>query len=559
MSLTTTSTALDTPALTHPRYRPDIDGLRAIAVLSVVAFHAFPGKLSGGFIGVDIFFVISGFLISTILFENLERGTFSFAEFYRRRIRRIFPALILVLVVTMAAGWMVLFSDEFQQLSGHVAAGAAFVSNIALWRESGYFDTDATKKPLLHLWSLGVEEQFYIVWPLLVYLGWRLRTNLLALTLVIACTSFAFNIASRHVDPVGLFYSPLTRFWELLAGAILANLTLKKSALVRLRSVWSHVASLVGAVLIVGACVLLTGGRLFPGWWALLPITGAMLLIAAGPDAVVNRTILRNPVMVWIGLISYPLYLWHWPLLAYLNVLYDEPTAIRKLFAVAIAIALAFLTYTLIEKRIRAKGNAPKIAYALAGMIAAILAVGYSANKSLIKPRLQSRFEGSAPGAEWVAIREHTVEQEPGVSMLTGILPGTTLFIGDSYLAQYGPRFWKLAKQEAVHTSIFVLDGGCAPIPDVLSDNPIRKNCKVIREKGLALAERKDITTVVIGGAWSWYFLTSEEHYVLDTGKKVFHSRQFQRARTRTTYETAFAYEIGAQAGYSCIGPPDRD
>jgi peptidoglycan/LPS O-acetylase OafA/YrhL len=362
-------------ALTHPKYRPDIDGLRAVAVLSVVAFHAFPGKLSGGFIGVDIFFVISGFLISTILFENLEQGTFTFAEFYRRRVRRIFPALILVLVTTMAAGWIVLFNDEFQQLSRHVAAGAAFVSNFALWQESGYFDTDATHKPLLHLWALGVEEQFYIVWPLLIYIGWRLRTNVLALTLVVAGASFAFNIAWRHVDPVGLFYSPLTRFWELFAGAILAYLTLKKSALVRLYDLWSHLASVVGTILIVGACVLLATGRPFPGWWALLPITGSMLLIAAGPDAVVNRTILRNPVVVWIGLISYPLYLWHWPLLSYLHIL-CEPTPTKKLFAVAAAIALAFLTYTLIEKRIRAAGNARKTTYALVGMIVVMLAVG---------------------------------------------------------------------------------------------------------------------------------------------------------------------------------------
>jgi hypothetical protein len=211
----------------------------------------------------------------------------------------------------------------------------------------------------------------------------------------------------------------------------------------------------VGTILIVGACVLLATGRPFPGWWALLPITGSMLLIAAGPDAVVNRTILRNPVMVWIGLISYPLYLWHWPLLSYLHIL-CEPTPTKKLFALAAAIALAFSTYTLIEKRIRAAGNARKTTCALVGMIVVMLAVGYSANKSLI-PRLYSRgFEGSAPGAEFATLLEHTVEQEPGVFKLTGTLPGTTLFLGDSHIAQYGARFWKLAKQEAVHTGIFV-------------------------------------------------------------------------------------------------------
>lgn len=521
------STAQSPSALTHPKYRADIDGLRAVAVLSVVAYHAFPRKITGGFIGVDIFFVISGFLISTILFENLERDTFSFAEFYRRRIRRIFPALILVLLVTLAIGWAVLFNDEFQQLSKHVAAGAAFVSNFALWQESGYFANDAAQKPLLHLWSLGVEEQFYIAWPLLVYIGWRLRTNLLVLTLVVAGASFAFNIAWRHVDPVGLFYSPLTRFWELLAGAILAYLTLKGSALVRLQGVASHVASVAGAILILGAGLLLTTEEAFPGWWALLPIVGAALLIAAGPGGIFNRFILRHRVMVWFGLISYPLYLWHWPLLSYLGILYNEPTVTKKLFAVSAAITLAFLTYTLIEKRVRDKRRAPKTTYALVGMIIAVLAVGYSAKLSLIKPRLY-RLEISSPGEEWVSIGEHAVEQDPGIYLLSGTLPGTTLFIGDSHIAQYWPRFLKLAKQEAVHTGIFALEGGCAPIPDVFSDKPIRKSCRMIRDRGFALAGGKDITAVVIGGAWNWYFLTSPEHYVLDNGKKVFVAGNFK-------------------------------
>jgi peptidoglycan/LPS O-acetylase OafA/YrhL len=143
-------------------YRPDIDGLRAVAVLSVVIFHAFPGLLRGGFVGVDIFFVISGFLISTILIGNLRRGRFSLAEFYGRRVRRIFPALLLVLIASEALGWFTLLADEYQQLGKHTAGGAGFVSNFVLWGESGYFDSTAESKPLLHLWSLGIEAQF---WP----------------------------------------------------------------------------------------------------------------------------------------------------------------------------------------------------------------------------------------------------------------------------------------------------------------------------------------------------------------------------------------------------------
>ena len=166
--------------LTLPKYRADIDGLRAIAVLSVVGFHAFPKWVAGGFIGVDIFFVISGFLISTIIFGNLTAGTFSFIEFYSRRVRRIFPALLLLLIACYAFGWFALLADEYKQLGKHIAGGAGFVSNLVLWNERGYFDNSAVTKPLLHLWSLGIEEQFYIVWPLLLWLASRLRVNLLA-------------------------------------------------------------------------------------------------------------------------------------------------------------------------------------------------------------------------------------------------------------------------------------------------------------------------------------------------------------------------------------------
>ncbi|WP_397599612.1 acyltransferase family protein [Silvanigrella sp.] len=161
------------PKLTHPKYRTDIDGLRGISILTVVAFHASSFWFKGGFIGVDIFFVISGFLISTIIFSSLQQNNFSFIEFYSRRIKRIFPALLLVLIAVYAFGWFALFAHEYKQLGKHIFAGASFVSNFILWNESGYFDDVAWSKPLLHLWSLGIEEQFYIMWPLLVWAAWK--------------------------------------------------------------------------------------------------------------------------------------------------------------------------------------------------------------------------------------------------------------------------------------------------------------------------------------------------------------------------------------------------
>ncbi len=203
-------------------YRRDIDGLRAIAILSVLCFHVFPDLFPGGFIGVDVFFVISGFLISGIIIGNLEKGSFSLVGFYSRRIRRIFPALAVVLVACWAFGWFVLLTDEYKQLGKHIAGGAGFISNILFWRESGYFDSAADRKPLLHLWSLGIEEQFYIIWPLLMSLAFRRKLKLVSMMLLLAVISFLVNIGGIRGNAAGLFYSPVTRFWELLIGCILA-------------------------------------------------------------------------------------------------------------------------------------------------------------------------------------------------------------------------------------------------------------------------------------------------------------------------------------------------
>lgn len=185
-------------------------------------FHAFPGWLKGGFIGVDVFFVISGYLISTHIFENLDKGLFSFADFFGRRIRRIFPALILVMACSLAFGWFALLADEYAQLGKHVASGSAFIANFILVDESGYFDNAAETKPMLHLWSLAVEEQFYIVWPLVLWVAWKRNFNLLIVTFIFAVSSFYLNLRFVTSHPVETFFLPAGRFWELLSGSVLA-------------------------------------------------------------------------------------------------------------------------------------------------------------------------------------------------------------------------------------------------------------------------------------------------------------------------------------------------
>ena len=370
------------PHLSHPKYRPDIDGLRAVAVLAVVAYHAFPSWVRGGFIGVDVFFVISGYLISTIIFENLDKGTFSFIEFYARRIKRIFPALLLVLIACFAFGWFALLADEYKQLGKHIAAGAGFISNFTLWNEAGYFDNSAETKPLLHLWSLGIEEQFYIVWPLFLCFAWKRKFNLLTITVVVAVATFILNLKGVKQDMIATFYSPQTRFWELLSGSLLAWYTLyKKDAFANIKSkidVWlsrivysekqdndgrtlSNVLSFVGLFLLLYGFWRINKELSFPGKWALVPVLGAVLIITAGSKAWVNRTILSNKLAVWFGLISFPLYLWHWPILSFARIIESEvPSRNIRIAAVVLSIALAWLTYKLVERPLRF-GNYSKI------------------------------------------------------------------------------------------------------------------------------------------------------------------------------------------------------
>jgi peptidoglycan/LPS O-acetylase OafA/YrhL len=334
-------------------YRADIDGLRGVAVLLVIAFHAFPAWFKGGFIGVDIFFVISGFLISSIIFKSNARGDFSFFEFYARRARRLFPALCVVLTASCVLGWIYLFPDEYQQLGKHIAAGAAFVQNFLLWHEVGYFDTSAELKPLLHLWSLAVEEQFYLVYPVAVWVLWRRRMNVLTAVVLVACISFSLNIARVARHPAEVFFLLHSRFWELLEGGILAYILLFKLKIPGPTPRQRNALSIMGVLLIATAVSILNKNRAFPGWWAQLPVTGTLLLVLAGPSAWINRVFLAAPAMSFLGRISYPLYLWHWTILSFARIDNPDVTALARAGLVVLSFPLAWITYQFVEKPIR--------------------------------------------------------------------------------------------------------------------------------------------------------------------------------------------------------------
>lgn len=354
-------------------YRPDIDGLRAISILLVVAYHAQPWLVPGGFIGVDVFFVISGFLITRIILTKVDAGTFSFADFYARRVRRIFPALVVVLTATYLVGWFALLPDQFVLLGENVAAGVAFAANLFQLRQTGYFAPAAADNPLLHLWSLGVEEQFYIFWPPVILLlsSTAIRSRWIA---VIALVSFALSLSIFFGYQTVAFYSPLTRAWELLAGGLLAHVVLARKS-----DGWSEpfglYLALLGLAAIVGPALLMDRDSTFPGLYALLPVFGAVLLIAT-PNSAVNKMLLSNRAMVWIGLISYPLYLWHWPVLSYLGILRNGVPNVMEIWAaVAVSVILSWLTFRFVEIPLRHYHRAVKrlaLGLALVGIAGAV-------------------------------------------------------------------------------------------------------------------------------------------------------------------------------------------
>jgi peptidoglycan/LPS O-acetylase OafA/YrhL len=357
------------------RYRSDIDGLRALAVLAVVFHHAFPEYLKGGFVGVDIFFVISGYLISSIILKNLENNNFCLYEFYARRIKRIFPSLLLVLSFCVLLGWFVLTDVEYIQLGKHIKASTLFYTNFTLAKEAGYFDLASIAKPLLHLWSLAVEEQFYIFWPLLLYFGRKYSLNLLSISIVMLLFSFFISINILHKNPVNAFYFPWCRMWELISGSVLAYVSLEKIANIqKFRKAINHyfniiiyknqsshkdttlqnIASVIGIAMCVLPIVYLKKSNNFPGYQAILPVIGSVLIIAAGNNTWINQKILSQKLFVGIGLISYPLYLWHWPLLSFAHIL-EGGNLPKKIIWIAILLSfiLAWVTYKFFEKPLR--------------------------------------------------------------------------------------------------------------------------------------------------------------------------------------------------------------
>jgi peptidoglycan/LPS O-acetylase OafA/YrhL len=381
--------ALDTPDIAAARagrdldFRKDINGLRALAVLGVVAFHADRALVPGGFAGVDVFFVISGFLISRIILSECAAARFSLAMFYAKRARRILPALILVVSCVWIVGWFRAAPTQFRDIGGGLLGNSYFTVNFWLLRLAGvggYFGADSNTKPLLHLWSLSIEEQFYIVWSVLLLAVFRIRRNLLPAVIAgIFLASLAACVILTPIDPIAAFYLPWTRAWELALGALIAyrEVFLLEALPYPGRGV-ANIGAAPGVALMLGAFFLMNEAQPFPGWRAMIPTAGCALVIAH-PRSLVGDVALGNRVAGFFGVISYPLYLWHWPLFAFAHIWPGViPTPPVMLGLAVVAVGLATLTYRLIEAPVAAtfRRRPFAIALALAAMLAATGVVG---------------------------------------------------------------------------------------------------------------------------------------------------------------------------------------
>jgi len=455
-------------------YRPDIDGLRAIAVLSVVLYHFGIGGLSGGFVGVDVFFVISGFLIAGIIKREIDDNKFTFSGFYERRIRRIFPALFAVMAVTMLLGYFILLPTDMVLLGKSSLATLFFFSNVFYWRNSGYFDSVSDLNPLLHTWSLAVEEQFYLIFPIFLLFAHRYAKNVIKPLVALAVvSSFILCFWQQAYRPTATFYLLPFRAWELGLGAA-AGL-----GMIPILGRWaSQISAWIGLLLIVVGIIYIPSGDTYPGWHALVPVIGSLLVIQAGSSyqTMVSK-VLSIPPLVSIGLVSYSLYLWHWPIL----VLTQYIGAIGQLsnwvlwLALMATFIVSYASYQWIEKPFRRKNSFDRKRINKFAGIAAALLVFTSISIHLTKG-FPERFSDEVVSADkqrdqFIAYRgcfgkgAGAINDKSCYLGRNDIGPSIVL-IGDSHAASIAPAFDKLLR-EANIAGLVVPTRSCPPLINV--------------------------------------------------------------------------------------------
>lgn len=490
-------------------YRSDIDGLRGVAVASVVAHHLHPPALPGGFVGVDIFFVISGYLITTIILREREDGSFSLGMFYLRRARRLLPALLAMILGTLGFGYAYLYPADYTRLAVDALASLLFVANFRFWSETGYFDSEASLKPLLNLWSLGIEEQFYLFWPLLLVN--TPKKYLIGSICTIAAISLGLS-AFWPATPGSLYFLPQFRIWELATGGMCACLLVSSSVRSILSERLSVLFSATGLVLIVSSAALLDPSVRFPGYVAIVPVLGAALVILAAPDNRISRNTLSLSPLVLLGLISYPLYLWHWPLLALTRLASISPISLAERgFLVFVAVLLAAATYLFIERPIRQSKQSLKAIGIPIGVFATTVAaacVGLLIGKGLPGrfPSIEAQVSAFSYDytSDW-RFKTCFLPPEGGPEAFDSICYGAkqnrkpfALLWGDSHAAQLYPGLVEFGTFEVVQLTA----SACAPLPGIYHEKAA-PNCPQIQTHIRDWITKAAPDTVILAGVWA--------------------------------------------------------
>ena len=498
--------------MAHHHYRPDIDGLRAIAVLAVVLHHLSAPLLPGGYVGVDVFFVISGYLITSIISREMAEGRFSFASFYERRARRIFPALFAMLAATLVASYTLLLPSDMMSTLRAALGTVFFGSNIVFWREmkEGYFAaTDLALNPLLHTWSLSVEEQFYVFFPVLLLLCYRFTRQqvvpVLLFSAMVSLVGAALLVSSKSVAV--FFLSPF-RAWELLAGSLLALHTVPP---LRSRMLRELIAA-AGLLAIVVACFVYDGGTTFPGLAALAPVLGTAALIHAGASGPsLAARLLQLPPMVWVGLISYSLYLWHWPLIVLTRYATGfEPITPHIPMLFVASLVLAYLSYRFIEQPFRRSAGVNRRTVFVSSATSAVLAA-LVASAGLLKGGFESRFSPAVVALDKErtpqVLFQHCERKPPGAWCVLGRQDAApqTLLWGDSHMLAWTPAFDQILSERG-ESAVFTYMSACPPTLGIHSHSN-RPDCSEHNNRAMDyLLANPAITTVVMAGFWSHYF-----------------------------------------------------
>ncbi|MBW7832185.1 MAG: acyltransferase [Simplicispira suum] len=498
-------------------YRQDIDGLRAIAVLSVFLHHLDSAFIPGGFVGVDVFFVISGYLITSQISEEIRGGTFSIRQFYQRRINRIIPALVTVVSASMVTGLILLSPADLVLLTKSAVYSIFGVSNLFFWREYGnYFAANSAEAPLLHTWSLGVEEQFYVIWPILLLLMFKVaRRYAIALLLLLVFTAFLVSEAGTRIAASAAYYLLPTRFFELMIGGLLALLSKRYPPR---NTTQSSIAVVFGLVLVVGSLFWTDKATPFPGIWALWPCLGTALLIWSGLRPCALHRILTLRPMVFIGLVSYSLYLWHWPFIAFLKYLGIEIDLYVGVAVMGAALLLSWLSWSFVETPLRRSGTKMPFLAVLARRFALPAFILVALNVTVVQGRgFPARFSPEVARLE-ASQQSKPNELRAGCHVPTALSDTPPLdrcrlgapkaqpdgiLLGDSFANHFTGMLDVIAKHDGLALMDYTMDG-CPPIAGYNTGKiaAYAQRCLLRNDAAYAQLEQHRYQHIILASNW---------------------------------------------------------